>query len=158
MGNLICKKNTAWAPKNGNSIILLYHRWIPNNPPLRQLVQGPLTWKDETATIFFVWDNHNWNWDALDMYIPQNIKENANNITVNPDPSNINIPYWTGNSNGYFSTKSVHQTLILIPFHLTSLTGFGKEIFQIKSNSSFGYVPIIDFQLTLSYIILTWCL
>lgn len=110
MGNLICANNTAKSPKNGNSISLWNHRWIPNNPPLRQLVQGPLVWKDEISTI---WNNHSWNWDVLNMYIPRNIIDKANTITLNLDPSNSDKPYWTENSN--FSTKSVQQTLVLTP-------------------------------------------
>lgn len=45
MGNLICNDNTAWSPNNGYSIRFWFHRWIPNSPPLNQLVQGPLRGK-----------------------------------------------------------------------------------------------------------------
>ncbi|KAK4340244.1 hypothetical protein RND71_041706 [Anisodus tanguticus] len=70
-------KGTAWDPGNGMLIKLWDFQWIPDTPPLRSVVHGPLNKLDSEQNLAFLWDGNNWDWSKLSFEIPQEIREKA---------------------------------------------------------------------------------
>ncbi|KAK4726506.1 hypothetical protein R3W88_031423 [Solanum pinnatisectum] len=93
LGSNICSKAIAWTPTRGRIINVWHHRWIPNTPALRTILQGPLNQGEDHLTVSSLWNDTSWDWNLGEW----------------------DIPYWSCNSNGIFTTKSVYGILNLNP-------------------------------------------
>lgn len=114
LGGKICSKAIAWTPSSRSSINCWHFRWIPSLPPLRHILNGPLNKGEENLVLANLWDGCEWDWSKISFTINNDIIDKASNIRPNPDLG-IDKPYWSINSKGIFTTKSVHSINNHIP-------------------------------------------
>ncbi|PHU24592.1 40S ribosomal protein S7 [Capsicum chinense] len=122
LGGVICNKSTAWAPASGAFINVWSYRWIPNVPPLRQVLSGPLHRNKDKLRLSDIWNGHSWEWEKISFDIPLDIIHRAAAICPSNTLGNQDKPYWALNPNGLLSTKLVY--LSLISHHVASAESF----------------------------------
>ncbi|KAF3626028.1 hypothetical protein FXO38_29486 [Capsicum annuum] len=110
-GGKICAPNIAWKPNSGTTVSFWLNRWIPDSPPLRHLLYGPLTKAEYCYHLSDVWDGTSWNWNKLTIPIPDDLKDKAAKARLLPTLSIPDLSYWAASPNGIFSSHSVYLYL-----------------------------------------------
>lgn len=57
---------------------------VPDFPPLRKILHGPLTINEAKLYLSAIWSGHQWDWKKLFFEIPHFSTGKANNIRSNP--------------------------------------------------------------------------
>ncbi|OIT35593.1 hypothetical protein A4A49_55736, partial [Nicotiana attenuata] len=65
-----CSKASRWVVNRGNKIHFLNDTWIPNQPALRQLIEGPLTQNDLHIKVETIHNMGNWDTSILSFDLP----------------------------------------------------------------------------------------
>ncbi|OIT27394.1 hypothetical protein A4A49_55985, partial [Nicotiana attenuata] len=67
---MICNKASRWVVHKGNRVSFLDNTWIPNQPAIRQMIEGPLTQNDLEAKVSSIHNTGNWDTSAVSINIP----------------------------------------------------------------------------------------
>ncbi|KAH0661550.1 hypothetical protein KY284_026481 [Solanum tuberosum] len=100
-----------WNPGDGSRINQWKFRWIPNMPPLRNIISGPLNYGECDLKLANLWDGNHWNWDNLSLSPPPEVKLVASSVVLYIEDHLLDTPYWYANSNGIFSSRSVYNSI-----------------------------------------------
>lgn len=100
-----------WNPGDGSRIDMWKFRWIPNMPPLRNTIYGPLNYGESDLKLVNLWDGNHWNWDKLFLLLPLEVKLAGSYVVLYIEDHLLDTPYWSANSNGIFSTRSVYNSI-----------------------------------------------
>ncbi|OIT25000.1 hypothetical protein A4A49_59408, partial [Nicotiana attenuata] len=68
-----CSKASRWVVNRGNRVNFLTDTWIPNQPALRQLIEGPLTQNDLQIKVETIHNMGTWNTSSLSFDLPPHI-------------------------------------------------------------------------------------
>lgn len=109
----LCNKCFAWNIENGDSVRLWDNSWIPNLPPLKTLIHGPLNANEDHMLVRNILVNQEWNLDKLSFSIPSDIQNAIQSIHISSSTLAKDKAYWKPTNNGIFNLKSA--IIILTP-------------------------------------------
>ncbi|OIT21206.1 hypothetical protein A4A49_55796, partial [Nicotiana attenuata] len=75
MGWETCAKGSRWVVHKGNRVNFFNDKWIPNQPALRELIQGPQTQNDLNIKVNSVHQMGSWNTSSLSFSLPPHIHD-----------------------------------------------------------------------------------
>ncbi|KAH0773137.1 hypothetical protein KY290_010274 [Solanum tuberosum] len=109
---LIMNQSSLWA-KTLIMKLLMFGITVgyPTPPALRTILQGPLNQGEDHLTVSSLWNDTSWDWSKISFNIPPDIVQKASKIQLNRNLGEWDIPYWSCNSNGIFTTKSLYGIL-----------------------------------------------
>lgn len=107
----LCNKGLAWNIGNGIRVKLWDNSWIPNFPPLRTLIQSPLTLSEEHMLVRNILIDRKWNFDNLSLSIPDDIKNAIQSIHIDYSTTPKDKSYWKPTNKGIFNIKSAIRLL-----------------------------------------------
>ncbi|XP_070010645.1 uncharacterized protein [Nicotiana sylvestris] len=120
-GWYICKEAITWEIGNGKNINFWNHRWILNLPPLRTIIHGPLTLREESLNIHNLWSDATLDLSGISFELPDYLKNYITSINIPQNELCHDRPIWSINANGIFTTKSTYS---LIDNHEGSVNDF----------------------------------
>ncbi|KAH0743024.1 hypothetical protein KY290_031017 [Solanum tuberosum] len=83
----------------------------PKHAPSKKYHLCPLNYGESDLKLVNLWDGNHWNWDKLSLSPPLEVKLVASSIVLYIEDHLLDTPYWSANSNGIFSTRSVYNSI-----------------------------------------------
>lgn len=75
-----------WVVHKGDRVKFINDSWIPNYPPIRAMIEGPLTQTGLSATVTTIYNNETWDTFSISLSIPHNIRDLLSTIFITPNP------------------------------------------------------------------------
>lgn len=105
-GSRLCVTGSIWAIGEGKEVKVWSDTWIGQHP-LRRIIHGPLTPRDEKQTVVELLDeNGEWWWDNLGYNLPNEIKERAIGLPRALYEGIEDRVVWGHEPSGHYSTRS----------------------------------------------------
>lgn len=106
-----CNTCLHWLVGNGENINLWTDAWIPNSPPLRSLISGPLTQYEADRKVSSIIENGLWSLNSLPFNLHPHLTSLIQRIHLSRIPNLQDKPFWSLSKDGCFSTSSAYQSI-----------------------------------------------
>lgn len=110
-GRNLCNKDLVWNIGNGDKVRVWDNSWIPNLPPLRTLINGPLNASEDYMLVSYILVDHKWNLDKLSFSITIDIRNAILSTHISSSTFTKDSAYGKLSKNGVFSIKSAIEIL-----------------------------------------------
>lgn len=107
-GREICSKGINWQLHHHSNMNIWETNWIPNLGSLRNTIEGPLSKNDYLRNIF---DGKKWHLANISLNLPNDIKDFISKIKILVQHPNNDIPIWSVNTKGIFTTKTCYSLI-----------------------------------------------
>ncbi|OIT02668.1 putative ribonuclease h protein, partial [Nicotiana attenuata] len=122
-----CAKGSRWVVHKGNKVNFFNDKWIPNQPALRELIQGPQTQNDLNIKVNSVHQMGSWNTSSLSFSLPPHIHDLLRSVFIPSVSTKEDNLIRDLTANGQFSISSAYS---LLSRQNQSTTTDGGELFK----------------------------
>ena len=103
----IFAKGVCWSVGKNSSLKFWMDNWVKGNS-LRNMVEGPLTPREENLTIGEIFQDGEWNWDIISFELPRQIKDDICAIPMQLYGEKKDALMWKFSQDGEFNMASAY--------------------------------------------------
>ncbi|OIT30140.1 putative ribonuclease h protein, partial [Nicotiana attenuata] len=104
-----CSKASRWIVNKGNRVSFFNDPWIPYQPAIRHLIEGPLTNRDLLAKVNSIHNGGAWDTSSLSFDLPPHILNIITSVFIPSVTTKEDTLIWALTPNGKFSQNSAYS-------------------------------------------------
>lgn len=106
-----CRKAIRWVVHKRDKVSFINDSWITDHPPIRSIIEGPLTQIDFSVKVATIYNTGAWDASSISLSILPNIRDLLSTTFIPSNPINEDKMIWGNTSNGLFNIKSAYNLI-----------------------------------------------